>query len=453
MEGQQQESVQQFCSVTAATPEQAKFYLESCMWQLDSAIHSFFENDAGPAPDSSHEYEQEDDEVTPPVVAAGAAAGRTPAAVPAAASAGASAPASGVPSSGGQAQGQGRWVTRASGPAQGSGSLGGPRPKSGKDKSAAKSNGGRGGITTLSDLNRHPDSDSDSDGPQEYYTGGEKSGMMVQDPSRSHRDVDSIFDRARQFGAREGIVEAPPAPSIRGAFSGMGRTISGEPRAQEPGQASGPPPPPQPVFHTITFWRNGFTVDDGPLRRLDDPANAPFLASINKTECPRELEPADRNTPVHVNLVKKDEEWQAPPEPKYVAFQGTGRTLGSSSQTGPEPPAPAPAAAAATPTVTIPTIPAPREGPPNQPFQGLVVDEKKPNTSIQLRLLDGTRMVARFNYHHTIADIRSFIDAARPGNGGPYQLQSMGFPPKQLSDSEQTIEQAGLINAVVIQRG
>lgn len=34
------------------------------------------------------------------------------------------------------------------------------------------------------------------------------------------------------------------------------------------------------------------------------------MQSINKTECPRELEPADRNTPVHVNLVKKDEEWQ-----------------------------------------------------------------------------------------------------------------------------------------------
>ncbi|PWA41177.1 serine/threonine protein phosphatase 2A 55 kDa regulatory subunit B prime gamma [Artemisia annua] len=29
--------------------------------------------------------------------------------------------------------------------------------------------------------------------------------------------------------------------------------------------------------HTITFWTNGFTVNDGPLRRLDDPQNAYFL--------------------------------------------------------------------------------------------------------------------------------------------------------------------------------
>ncbi|CAM8973089.1 unnamed protein product [Rhodiola kirilowii] len=33
-----------------------------------------------------------------------------------------------------------------------------------------------------------------------------------------------------------------------------------------------------------------------------------------------------------------------------------------------------------------------------------------------------------------------------------YQLQSMGFPPKQLLDPSQTIEQAGLANSVVIQR-
>ncbi|KAL0012263.1 hypothetical protein SO802_007371 [Lithocarpus litseifolius] len=45
-----------------------------------------------------------------------------------------------------------------------------------RDKKSAKPSTSRaGGIRTLSDLNRpSADSDSDSDGPQEYYTGGEK---------------------------------------------------------------------------------------------------------------------------------------------------------------------------------------------------------------------------------------------------------------------------------------
>ncbi|KAL9270141.1 Plant UBX domain-containing protein, partial [Drosera capensis] len=44
-----------------------------------------------------------------------------------------------------------------------------------KDKKLSTSNRGSGGIRTLADLNRRPapDSDSDSDNPQEYYTGGD----------------------------------------------------------------------------------------------------------------------------------------------------------------------------------------------------------------------------------------------------------------------------------------
>jgi hypothetical protein len=61
-------------------------------------------------------------------------------------------------------------------------------------------------------------------------------------------------------------------------------------------------------------------------------------------------------------------------------------------------------------------------------------------------------MVARFSHSQTIVDILGFIDAARPGNSGLYDLQNMRFPPKQLTDSLQTIESAGLINAVVIQK-
>jgi len=110
-----------------------------------------------------------------------------------------------------------------------------------------------------------------------------------------------------------------------------------------------------------------------------------------------------------------------------------GRTLGSSSTSVPT--------ASSTPPTTAPT-----------PSAGLVVDQSLPSTSIQIRLADGTRLISQFNHHHTISDIRAFIDASRPGSRQNYQLQMMGFPPKVLTDETQSIEQAGLANSVVMQK-
>ena len=127
---------------------------------------------------------------------------------------------------------------------------------------------------------------------------------------------------------------------------------------------------------------------------------------------------------------------QEPEKKRQVAFQGVGRTLGSSSTSAaPEP------TISSTPLNTAPN-----------PSPGLVLDESLPSTSIQLRLADGTRMIAHFNFHHTVDDIRSFINASRPGSATNYQLQIMGFPPKLLTDPTQTMEQAGLANSVVIQK-
>ncbi|KAL6546792.1 Plant UBX domain-containing protein 4 [Orobanche minor] len=332
---------------------------------------------------------------------------------------------------------------------------------SSRDKQPSKPSSSRAGrIRTLSDLNRPAahDTDSDSDAPQEYYTGGEKSGMLVQAPSKDN-DIDAIFDQARQLGAVRGPLENEPSASSRN-FSGTGRLLSGETTPASPQL-------PESLVHNIVFWRNGFTVNDGPLRRLDDPENAPFIESVVKSECPKELEPSDRRSAVSVNLIRREENCPDPkipgaslllplalracpraslksspkwrksePEVRPVSFQGVGRTLGSSSATDSGPDA----------TVTAPLLTAP------SPSMGLVVDGSLPSTSIQLRLADGTRMVTHFNHHHTIADIRSFIDASRPGGLRSYQLQAVGFPPKILTDLNQTIEQAGLLNSVVIQK-
>lgn len=44
-----------------------------------------------------------------------------------------------------------------------------------------------------------------------------------------------------------------------------------------------PPTPQGPIKHVITFYRNGiFTVNNGPPRRVDDPANLRFITSISK---------------------------------------------------------------------------------------------------------------------------------------------------------------------------
>ena len=125
------------------------------------------------------------------------------------------------------------------------------------------------------------------------------------------------------------------------------------------------------------------------------------------------------------------------PEKQYVPFQGVGRTLGSGSSTR---------LASSEPSITSAS---------SSTFSSsvaLTVDDSLPSTSVQLRLGDGTRMVVHFNFHHTVGDIRAFIDASRPGEARTYQLQTVGFPPKQLTDVTQTIEQAGLSNSVVIQK-
>ncbi|KAH1038174.1 hypothetical protein J1N35_039917 [Gossypium stocksii] len=120
------------------------------------------------------------------------------------------------------------------------------------------------------------------------------------------------------------------------------------------------------------------------------------MQSIRKSECPKELESADKRSSIHVNLINRKEKY---PEPKkhQAAFQGVGRTLGSSSTS-------------ATPEETSST--SPLNTAPN-PSPGPVVDKSLASTSIQPRLADRTRMVTCFNLHNTVGDIRSFIDASR----------------------------------------
>lgn len=69
----------------------------------------------------------------------------------------------------------------------------------------------------------------------------------------------------------------------------------------------------QPRTHVVTFYQNQvFTVDDGPARDVNDPANLDFITSISNGECPAELDPGSNAIPVNVNLIRKEEDYVAP---------------------------------------------------------------------------------------------------------------------------------------------
>ena len=400
-----QAKLSEFLGVTGCDdPAKARFFLESANGDLGAAVSAFYEH--GDAPTDASDP-------SPP---------SAPAPTPAAGSAGAG---------------------PASAPAA--------RPAPARASTRAASN-----VRGFGDLGGRDDADDDDDKPQEWFTGGAQSGSVVQDPKKPQTDAERLermLDGARAAGATQGNAEDldPRGRARPGAFSGTGRTLGStaggpEDAAASAGASAGasaaaPPSAPTPETHTIVFWTNGFTVNDGPLRAYDDPANIPFMQSVGKGQCPRELQPADPNTPININLVKKESEYEPPPEPKYRAFAGEGRTLGGgggggdggagSSET-------AAAAAAAT-----------AASPPGE----WSVDESKPVASVQLRLRDGTRLVAKFNTTHTVADVRAFIATAAPAaaGDGSYTLQLAGFPPQQLTDPARLISD-GLAGAVIIQR-
>jgi hypothetical protein len=314
-------------------------------------------------------------------------------------------------------------------------------------------------VRGFGDLNRNSDDENDGDDDtNDYYAGGEKSGMVVQGAGDrgqggGHRAVvDDLFESARRLGARDGAQNdlAPnngassSAPNNSRAFtgssyklSGLGASAGSDEQAAAAGNGDNGGEI-EPVMHTITFYGNGiFIVDDGEPRDVQDPANKDFIDSITRGEVPSEFDRAQRlgglvkdAKPVHVNLVSKmDQQYVPPAKPKYVAFAGQGNKLSSEAAGN--------SSAAAV----------------EQPSGNMVeVDETLPFTSIQLRLLDGTRMVSRFNLINRVSDIRAFINASRPASRSVAYNLVTSFPTTVLENEDLTIEEAGLANAVILQK-
>lgn len=175
------------------------------------------------------------------------------------------------------------------------------------------------------------------------------------------------------------------------------------------------------------FWQNGFSVEDGPLYRFDDPASAPILALIRSGRAPLDIMGVEADQPVDVTVQQHEEDY-VPPKKKYKPFAGGGKRLGS----------PTPGASGVG-SATAPTPPA-RAPPPSsadsEPAPRVDLDESQPTVSLQIRLGDGTRLVSRFNASHTIGAVYDFVNASsRASTQRPWVLMTT-FPNKELADKE-----------------
>ena len=92
----------------------------------------------------------------------------------------------------------------------------------------------------------------------------------------------------------------------------------------------------------LVFYRNGFVVDDGELRGYSDPANAAFLAAVERGEVPEEIQAHARSNEslqararaagggaIGVDVTDKRSEDFVPPP--YRACGGAGAAVGGGS--------------------------------------------------------------------------------------------------------------------------
>jgi len=296
------------------------------------------------------------------------------------------------------------------------------------------------------------DGHDQGDEPQSFFAGGERSGISVEGPGRRGNDlVRDILKKASQSGPPSAV--ATPSGGSR-AFFGSGNTLGSDEVASEfipdPDTEDYPESQEETAVRNITFWKDGFSVEDGPLLRYDVPENAKLLNEINAGHAPPAILNVRVGQPVELRVARRTEEDYVPsPKRPLAAFEGSGQRLGS-----PVPVIAGSAASQHVPGAFPDSAPAPAT--PNRSSEAtrthFEVDFNEPTTSVQVRLADGTRLVARMNLTHTIGDIRNFINASYAGAASQNYSIGTTFPNRTLDDNSVTIESAGLKNCVIVQR-
>lgn len=386
----QQNLISQFIEITGVEETRAKFYLESSGWDLNLATASFFEGDGDAVPGAveSPPQSDNDEQDTPPP------------------------------------------AIHFHGP-------GSSRPKS-KDKSKPTSKAKFGTIAGLKQ--QEEEDDSGEEEGQAFYAGGsEHSGQQVIGPGKKKKDFVAEMFKSVQEQGPDVLAEPQASSGSSRQFVGtgyrLGQTESDTEVIVAPGSSNNQD---RQIEVTLKLWKEGFSINDGELRQYTDPGNAEFLSAIKRGVVPTELIRDAKGGEIHMSMVDNRHETYVVPKQKLRTFAGTGHTLGS----------PAPIAIGTTKVFDEKD----RVANESAAKEALNVNSSEPSTSIQIRLSDGSRLVGSFNHSHTIADVRTFINTARPQyQATDYSLQTT-FPSKDLADNSQSVKDAGILNSAIVQR-
>lgn len=393
----EEEKINEFMGITGVSEtNRARFFLESSNWQLELAIQSFFENDEQPE--------------------------AAPAAAPGA-----------------------RRAASESAAAEDDDDMDYEPQELNKKKSSSRKTvggGGSGNVHNIGSFN-NSDSSSDEEHGQAFFAGGsDSSGQQILGPPKKKGSefVSEMFKRAKEQGAETVEDSSPSAKSQQRikAFTGSGFTLGSTENdsRQIAGSSSSSASSNAPREFTLKMWSNGFSLDDGPLRRYDDDANREFLTSIMKSKIPLELIKEARGGEVHVNMEDHKTEEYVKPKVKAKPFTGKGHVLGSvvpdiATNTSSEDEKKAAQAAA---------------------DESVKVDESQPTTNLQIRLSDGSRLVIKLNHSHTVGDLRNYIKVSRPEYRDREFSLLTTFPNKELTDNSATLKDANLLGAAILLR-
>lgn len=299
---------------------------------------------------------------------------------------------------------------------------------------------GQSHFATL-DSFRHNEMEEDDNEKEKYFAGGDKSGILMEGDGNPKDQTSELLKKILTQAAkgRNTEIDEKPVEKEKQRFTGKGYRLGSEEDQdtninEDTSSDFSSSQKPEKVKRMITFWKNGFSLDDGPL--LDYKSHQNVLKNLEEGYAPTELFNVKRGEELSVEVSHKLNENYVPPPKKLKPFEGVGQKLGSYLPGSME-------VSGSSSSVNN------NANTSSRPSQEITIDKNAPTTTLQIRFSDGSRKKATFNHTHTIADVKQYIDSIN-NTSRPYILKT-SFPNKEYRDESMTLKDANLLNAVVIQ--